>query len=94
MSPAVVGDPHQLRLTTKVYGKLRQDSNASDMIWNIKQIILHLTRGGTVRAGRVVMTGTPEGVGWFMKPSGFLKDGDVVEITIEKLGTMRNKFRF
>jgi 2-keto-4-pentenoate hydratase/2-oxohepta-3-ene-1,7-dioic acid hydratase in catechol pathway len=91
VSPAVVGDPHQLRLTTKVNGEIRQDENTSDMVWNIKQIIVHLSRGRTVRAGTVVMTGTPSGVGWFMKPSGYVKAGDVVEITIEKLGTMRNK---
>ena len=91
VSPAVVGDPHQLRLITKVNGEVRQDANTSDMIWNIKQIVAHLTRGRTVRAGTVVMTGTPSGVGWFMKPNGYVKDGDVVEIAIDKLGTMRNR---
>ena len=94
VSAAIVGDPHQLRLTTKVNGEIRQDASTSDMIWSVKQIIVHLTRGRTVRAGTVVMTGTPSGVGWFTKPSGFIKDGDVVEVNIEKLGTIRNKFHF
>jgi 2-keto-4-pentenoate hydratase/2-oxohepta-3-ene-1,7-dioic acid hydratase in catechol pathway len=91
VSPAVVGDPHNLRLVTKVNGLVRQDENTSDMIWNVKQIIVHLTRGRTVRAGTVCMTGTPSGVGWFMEPAGFVGDGDVMEISIEKLGSLTNK---
>ncbi|KAL5320284.1 hypothetical protein ACEPPN_011085 [Leptodophora sp. 'Broadleaf-Isolate-01'] len=94
VSPAVVGDPHRLRLVTKVNGEIRQDSNTSDMIWSIKQIIVHLARGRTVRAGTLVMTGTPSGVGWFMEPVGYVKDKDIIEVEIEKLGTMRNKIVF
>ncbi|RFU27358.1 hypothetical protein B7463_g8980, partial [Scytalidium lignicola] len=94
VSPAIVGDPHKLQLVTKVNGEVRQNDNTSNMIWNIKQIIVHLTRGRTVRAGTVCMTGTPSGVGWFMKPSCFFKDGDIVEVTIEKVGTIRNKIVF
>ena len=91
VSPAVVGDPQKLQLSTKVNGDVRQNENTSDMVWTIKQIIEHLTRGRTVRAGTVVMTGTPSGVGWFMKPTGFVKDGDVMEVIIEKLGSLKNK---
>jgi 2-keto-4-pentenoate hydratase/2-oxohepta-3-ene-1,7-dioic acid hydratase in catechol pathway len=94
VSPAAVGDPQNLRLVTKVNGEVRQDENTSDMIWNIKQIIVHLTRGRTVRAGTVCMTGTPSGVGWFMKPPGFIQGGDTVEISIEKLGSLKNKIIF
>lgn len=94
VSPAAVGDPHRLRLITKINGEVRQDASTSDMIWNIKQIIVHLTRGRTIRAGTVVMTGTPSGVGWYMKPTGYVNDKDVMEVTIEKLGTIRNKIMF
>ena len=94
VSPAIVGDPHNLRLTTKVNGDVRQDESTSDMIWSIPKIIVHLTRGRTVRAGTVVMTGTPSGVGWFMEPPGFVKDGDVMEISIEKLGSLTNKITY
>ena len=94
VAPEVVGDPHHLQLTTKVNGEIRQNENTSDMIWNIQQIIVHLTRGRTVRAGTVCMTGTPSGVGWFMDPSGYLKDGDVVEVSIEKLGSLTNRVVF
>ncbi|KAF2009472.1 hypothetical protein BU24DRAFT_437122 [Aaosphaeria arxii CBS 175.79] len=92
--PNAVGDPHKLQLVTKVNGEVRQNENTSDMIWDIKKIIVHLTRGRTVRAGTVCMTGTPSGVGWFMTPNGYVKDGDVIEVTIEKLGTISNKIRF
>ena len=87
----MIGNP---LLTTKVNGEVRQDDNTSDMVWNIKQIFVHLTRGRKVRAGAVAVTGTPLWVGWFTQPSGsgFVKDGEVVEITIEKLGTIRNRF--
>jgi 2-keto-4-pentenoate hydratase/2-oxohepta-3-ene-1,7-dioic acid hydratase in catechol pathway len=94
VSPAVVGNPHDLRLVTRVNGEVRQDESTADMIWNIPQIIVHLTRGRTVRAGTVCMTGTPSGVGWFMKPPGYVGDQDVVEVQIEKLGSLVNKIVF
>lgn len=92
--PKIVGNPHQLQLITKVNGEVRQNENTSDMIWTVNQIISHLTRGRTVRAGTVCMTGTPSGVGWFMQPAGFVKDGDEMEIDIEKLGSIKNRVRF
>lgn len=94
VSPAAIGNPHKLQLTTKVNGEIRQNDNTSSMIWSISQIIVHLTRGRTVRAGTVCMTGTPAGVGWFMKPSCFLGNGDIVEVSIENIGSIRNKIVF
>jgi len=64
------------------------------MIWSVKQIIEHLSRGTTLRKGTVIMTGTPSGVGLFMEPKGFLKDGDVVEITVDGVGSIANKVVF
>lgn len=93
-SPAKVGNPHNLQLVTKVNKEVRQQESTSDMIWKINQIIPHLTRGRTVRKGTVCMTGTPSGVGWFMKPPGFLHDGDTVEVSIDKLGTLINTISF
>lgn len=92
--PKIVGDPHNLQLTTKVNGDIRQNESTSDMIWKISQIIPHLARGRMVRAGTVCMTGTPSGVGWFMTPTGYVKDGDEMEIIIERLGSIKNKVRF
>jgi 2-keto-4-pentenoate hydratase/2-oxohepta-3-ene-1,7-dioic acid hydratase in catechol pathway len=66
------------------------------MIFTIPQIIAHLTKGTTLRKGTIIQTGTPSGVGLFMEPkgSGLLKDGDVVEISIDGIGSLRNKMVF
>ena len=84
-------DPQKLRYTTKVNGQVRQETGTDDMIWTIKQIIEHLSRGTTLRKGTVIMTGTPSGVGLFMEPKGFLKDGDLVEVEVEGIGSIANK---
>jgi 2-keto-4-pentenoate hydratase/2-oxohepta-3-ene-1,7-dioic acid hydratase in catechol pathway len=63
------------------------------MIFDIKRIIAELTKGFTIEAGDVIATGTPEGVGFARTPPEFLKDGDVMEVEIEKLGVLRNKVR-
>jgi len=87
-------DPQKLNYVTKVNGEKRQETGTDDMIFSIKQIIAHLSRGTTLRKGTVIMTGTPSGVGLFMEPKGFLKDGDVVEVDIEGIGSLRNKMVF
>jgi len=88
---SAIPDPQKLKYTTKVNGGLRQETGTDDMIWSVRQIIAHLSRGTTLRKGTVIMTGTPSGVGLFMEPKGFLKDGDVVEITIDGIGSIINK---
>lgn len=88
VSPTEVSNPIEARLTTKVNGAIKQDSNTSDMIFTVNQLVSHLSRGTTLRAGTVVMTGTPSGVGYFRKE--FLQDGDVVEVEIEGVGMVRN----
>jgi len=87
-------DPQKMKYTTKVNGELRQETGTDDMIWSVKKIIVHLSRGTTLRKGTVIMTGTPSGVGLFMQPKGFLKDGDVVEIGVEGIGSIANKMVF
>ena len=99
IGPAIVTtkaikDPQALKYTTKVNGELRQQTGTDDMIHNVKKIIAHLSRGTTVKKGTVIMTGTPSGVGLFMEPKGFLKDGDVVEIEVEGVGKIVNKMKF
>lgn len=91
-APSQLSNPLAVRLTTKVNGQIKQDSNTTDMIFNVGQIISHLSRGTTLRKGTVIMTGTPSGVGYFRKE--FLKDGDVVEVEIEGVGMVRNKISF
>ena len=84
-------DPHNLHLTSRVNGVTKQDSNTSDMIFNIPTTIYHLSRGMTLLAGDIIATGTPEGVGFARTPPEFLKPGDVVECEIEGIGTIRNQ---
>jgi 2-keto-4-pentenoate hydratase/2-oxohepta-3-ene-1,7-dioic acid hydratase in catechol pathway len=91
-SAADVSNPNNLRLTTKVNGELRQDARTDDLLFDIAAIIRHLCRGRTIRKGTVIMTGTPSGVAAFMNPPPWLKHGDVVEVEIEKIGIIRNKF--
>jgi 2-keto-4-pentenoate hydratase/2-oxohepta-3-ene-1,7-dioic acid hydratase in catechol pathway len=94
VSPSLIPDPQKLSYTTKVNGEVRQETSTSDMIWTVKQLIVHLSRGTTLRAGTVIMTGTPSGVGLFMTPKGFLKDGDVVEVDISEIGAIANRVLF
>jgi 2-keto-4-pentenoate hydratase/2-oxohepta-3-ene-1,7-dioic acid hydratase in catechol pathway len=64
------------------------------MVWTVSQIIEHLSRGTTLRSGTFIMTGTPSGVGLFMQPPQFLKDGDVIEIGIDGIGAITNTIVF
>ncbi|KIX02780.1 uncharacterized protein Z518_08722 [Rhinocladiella mackenziei CBS 650.93] len=89
-----VNNPERLKLRTWVNSDLRQDGATDDLIFSIKEIIRHLSRGTTLRKGTVIMTGTPSGVAAFMKPAQWLKDGDVVDIEIEKIGRISNTMSF
>jgi 2-keto-4-pentenoate hydratase/2-oxohepta-3-ene-1,7-dioic acid hydratase in catechol pathway len=91
-SPELVPDPQKLNYVTRVNGVERQKTGTDDMIWTVKDIVRHLSQGTTLRAGTVVMTGTPSGVGYFRKE--FLKDGDLVEVEIEGLMTLKNVMKF
>jgi len=91
---SAVPNPQSLKYVTRVNGKVRQETGTDDMIFSVKKIVAHLTRGTTLRKGTVIMTGTPSGVGLFMEPKGFLRDGDVVEVDIEGIGAIANKMVF
>lgn len=94
VSPDVISDPQKLQLVTRVNGEVRQETETSDMIFSVAKIISHLSRGTTLRKGTIIQTGTPSGVGLFMEPKGFLKNGDVVEVSISGIGALRNKMVF
>ncbi|KAK4114595.1 hypothetical protein N656DRAFT_776759 [Canariomyces notabilis] len=94
VSASLIPDPQKLHLVTKVNGQIRQETETSDMIFSVAKIIAHLSRGTTLRKGTIIQTGTPSGVGLFMEPKGFLKDGDVVEVAIDGIGAIRNKILF
>jgi 2-keto-4-pentenoate hydratase/2-oxohepta-3-ene-1,7-dioic acid hydratase in catechol pathway len=86
-----ISDPHALPLWLKVNGITRQNSSTSDMIFGIPQLVSYLSQFMTLLPGDVISTGTPEGVGLGMTPPQYLKDGDVVELGIEGLGTARQR---
>jgi 2-keto-4-pentenoate hydratase/2-oxohepta-3-ene-1,7-dioic acid hydratase in catechol pathway len=84
-----IGDPQNLGLKLWVNDVLKQDSNSKDMIFNLAEQIAQLSNGMTLYPGDVVLTGTPAGVG--SARGEFLKAGDVVKISIEKIGTLTTK---
>jgi len=92
LGPEVVelDDPQNLKLQTRVNGEVMQDSNTSEMVFGVAELISFCSRAFTLEAGDVILTGTPWGCGEFMKPKRSLKDGDVVECEIEGIGVLRN----
>ena len=85
-----IGDPQALRLSTRVNGVTKQDSNTRNMVFTIPRIIAELSAGMTLHPGDVIITGTPEGVGMGRTPPEWLKPGDVMELEIEGIGVLRN----
>jgi 2-keto-4-pentenoate hydratase/2-oxohepta-3-ene-1,7-dioic acid hydratase in catechol pathway len=85
-----ISDPNTLRIQTVLNGKTMQDSNTSDMIFDIPTLIEFLSGSTTLLPGTVILTGTPQGVGAAMKPPVFLQPGDKVTIEIEKIGALTN----
>ena len=87
-----VPDPQVLPISLTVNGKAMQTSNTEQMVFSVAQIIAFLSEAATLLPGTAIFTGTPAGVGMGMKPDKiFLKPGDVVEVTIGDLGTLRNE---
>lgn len=85
-----IPDPHTLGLRLRVNGTMMQDSNTSDMIFKIPDIIAVLSHGMTLEPGDIIATGTPSGVGLGMDPPQYLRPGDVVEAEIDAIGVLRN----
>ena len=85
--------PPALRISSRVNGEPRQDSTTDLLITSIADIIEELSSGMTLLPGTIIATGTPAGVGMGFDPPKFLKPGDVVECTIEGIGTLRNTVR-
>jgi 2-keto-4-pentenoate hydratase/2-oxohepta-3-ene-1,7-dioic acid hydratase in catechol pathway len=94
VSPALVGDAGNLALQTLVDGVVRQESNTNDLIFGVRQIIEFISQGTTLEKGTVIMTGTPSGVALGMENPPWLRHGQIVEVKIEELGSVKNKMRF
>lgn len=87
-----IADPQALKIEGILNGEVMQSSNTKMMIFGVAYLIHFISQGITLEPGDVIATGTPEGVGVFRKPPLLLKDGDVFDVVIEGLGTLRNTF--
>jgi 2-keto-4-pentenoate hydratase/2-oxohepta-3-ene-1,7-dioic acid hydratase in catechol pathway len=85
-----VPDPHTLALRTWVNGELRQDSNTSNLIFSVPELIEFISETCTLQAGDLILTGTPAGVGQGRQPPTCLHTGDVIRIEIERLGAIEH----
>jgi 2-keto-4-pentenoate hydratase/2-oxohepta-3-ene-1,7-dioic acid hydratase in catechol pathway len=85
-----IPNPHQLSIQSEINGKILQDSNTSDMIFDVRTIVSDLSQSTTLFPGTVILTGTPHGVGFTRIPPVYLRPGDTVSIQIEKIGKLTN----
>jgi 2-keto-4-pentenoate hydratase/2-oxohepta-3-ene-1,7-dioic acid hydratase in catechol pathway len=85
-----VPEVHALKIEGRLNGQVMQSSTTAKMIFKVPRLVSYISQGITLEAGDVIATGTPEGVGFFRKPPVLLKAGDIFEVTIERLGTLRN----
>lgn len=82
--------PNTLRLKTTVNGDVRQDWTTADMVFDVPTIIAFLSEDRTLPAGTVILTGTPHGVGYACKPPCWLRSGDHIAVSIDRIGTLTN----
>ncbi|KAH9999738.1 hypothetical protein F4779DRAFT_155200 [Xylariaceae sp. FL0662B] len=94
VSSDVIKDPQTLKISTRLNGQTVQESNTSDMIFDVKKTISFLSKGTTLLPGDLIFTGTPSGVGMGRNPKLWMKDGDVVEVELEGVGICTNKIEF
>jgi len=90
VTPDELGDPHNLGIRCTVNGVTKQNSNTNQLVFNTEKIVAWCSKLFTLLPGDLILTGTPPGVGVFMKPPEFLKKGDVVECSIDGIGTVKN----
>ena len=88
-TPDEIRDPNNLNLWLKLNGEQMQNSNTSDFIFNIQQVVSYISQFMTLLPGDVISTGTPFGVGLGLNPPRYLKDGDVIELGIDGLGVSK-----
>lgn len=86
-------DLADIRVRTAVSGELMQDASTRDLIFPVLDLIVYLSAGVTLEPGDVIATGTPGGVGDSRQPPRYLREGDVVEVTVDGVGTLRNPVR-
>lgn len=92
-TPAEAGDGGGLRIQLRLNGRIMQDSNTANLIFGVPALIEYVSRSITLNPGDVILTGTPNGVGFSRKPPVFLQPDDRVEVEIERVGTLINEVR-
>ena len=90
-TPDEIRDPHDMRITTRINGELRQNDTTANMIFKFEDLIAYISTYTTLEPGDVIVTGTPIGAGVRFDPPVWLKAGDVVEIEVEGIGVLRNE---
>ena len=90
---AEIPNPQALRVQCRLNGQVMQDASTADMLFPVTQLIADLSQGTTLVAGTAILTGTPGGVGMARTPPVWLKDGDTVEVEIDRIGVLRNPVR-
>jgi 2-keto-4-pentenoate hydratase/2-oxohepta-3-ene-1,7-dioic acid hydratase in catechol pathway len=89
-----IPDPQALKILCRVNGQTMQDASTADMIFDVRTLVSEASRGTTLVPGTIILTGTPGGVGMARKPPVYLKQGDTVEVEIERIGVLKNTVRF
>jgi 2-keto-4-pentenoate hydratase/2-oxohepta-3-ene-1,7-dioic acid hydratase in catechol pathway len=85
-----LGDGSGLRVVQRLNGEVLQDGSTSDLIFDVPFLVSYISAVFTLEPGDLILTGTPPGVGWARDPKVSLEDGDVVEVEVEGIGTLRN----
>jgi 2-keto-4-pentenoate hydratase/2-oxohepta-3-ene-1,7-dioic acid hydratase in catechol pathway len=83
-------DPHDVQIQSRLNGELMQDASTNAMLFNVPELISYLSHQFTLRPGTLLLTGTPEGVGFVRQPPVFLRDGDEIEVFVAGIGRLAN----
>ncbi len=86
-------NPDNCQISSVLNGKIMQNSNTSDMIFDTAELVSYLSKNMTLKPGTVILTGTPEGVGFARKEPVYLRPGDIIKIEIEGIGKLKNTVR-
>ena len=84
-------DPQDLELTTRLNGEVMQSGHTKDMIFSVASIVSYISQFTPLRPGDVIATGTPAGVGFSRDPKLYMVPGDILEVEISKIGTLRHE---
>lgn len=94
MNADLIKDPAKLHLKTIINGEVRQDESVGDLLFGVPYLISYLSSGTTLEKGSVIMTGTPGGVGAGLSPPKYLVPGNVMQVEISNIGTLKNGVKF